>query len=250
MNYKLGKLPYKYDYRTLKLKRYIQTLPAPKPFIDHHTKLPSNLGMMLNDQLGCCGIAGMAHLDQSWTANANKKILTVPDDIIKETYFKLSPDHQDSGTILLDNLKYWKNVGFGGDKIEGFMELGAADVNQAMLSNEYFGGCYLGLALPDNYDPSLWEKHHPKASISTDIYGRPDKGHCIIIIDHDLKYKMFITISWGQEYPMSFEYFQKYNDENWAVLNDLSIIQATGKTPEGFNMPQLHHDLQLFRNAA
>ena len=69
---KLGKLPPKFDARTLRLATYIEKRKLPKVPKVHNLsrktlKAFPDLGMMRNDELGCCTIAGLAHAEQTWS---------------------------------------------------------------------------------------------------------------------------------------------------------------------------------------
>ena len=121
MNFKLGKLIKRYDPRTLHMARYMPAIVTPPPLVDHASKLPADIGMMLNDQLGDCTIAGVGHMLQEWSVYAGQPILTMPDEEIRRVYNILSPN--DWGCCLLDVLAYWKNTGIGGNKIDGCEEL-------------------------------------------------------------------------------------------------------------------------------
>ena len=58
---KLGRKAVKTDTRTLRLAKYLTpVLPPPPPAADW-TKGIASWGMMLNDKLGDCTIAGVAH---------------------------------------------------------------------------------------------------------------------------------------------------------------------------------------------
>ena len=78
---KLGRKAIKTDSRTLAFGDYLTPgLPPPPPSADW-TKGITSWGMMLNDTLGDCTIAGAAHAIQVWTANTGSMV-TVPDSTI------------------------------------------------------------------------------------------------------------------------------------------------------------------------
>ena len=78
MIYKLGKLPVRHDARTFKLANYVRALPKAPAVVDWTTKVP-NYGMLCNDRLGCCVIAGMMHLAMQQRAFAGLPVV-VPSD--------------------------------------------------------------------------------------------------------------------------------------------------------------------------
>jgi len=81
---KLGRKAIKTDTRTLAFGDYLTpALPPPPPAADW-TKGITSWGMMLNDSLGDCTIAGCGHALQVWTANTSG-IVTVPDPTIESS---------------------------------------------------------------------------------------------------------------------------------------------------------------------
>lgn len=238
MNFKLGKLIKRYDPRTLHMARYMPAIVTPPPFVDHASKLPTDIGMMLNDELGDCAIAGVGHMLQEWTLYAGDPILTLPNDEIRRVYGILSPN--DWGCCLLDVLKYWKNTGIGGNKIDGFTEVGTGNLSNTEIAIECFGSCYIGVSLPDDYseDGDWTEITSPS---------NPANGHCVVLLAYDRNKALFKVATWGSIRNMSYSWFQKYNDESYAVLDNIELIQAAGKTPEGFDWKTLQQDIRALR---
>src|SRR4051812_17423635 len=76
----LGKLPPRYDARTLRLEHYLDlsALPPPPLECDWTAKVGAKWGMMLNDRIGDCAIAAPGHMMMAWTANAGRPF--VPTD--------------------------------------------------------------------------------------------------------------------------------------------------------------------------
>jgi len=149
---KLGRKAIKTDSRTLAFADYMtSTLPAPPPTADW-TKGITSWGMMLNDKLGDCTIAGCGHAVQVWSANAGTEI-TVPDPTILSYYEKwdgYSPNDptSDQGGIELDVLKDWKQGGFAGNALLAFADPKPANLVEIYQSIALFGGVYIGLSLP------------------------------------------------------------------------------------------------------
>jgi hypothetical protein len=232
---KLGKAPKRHDHRNLILARYLPAkLPTPPSKIDHATKLPADIGMMGNDKYGDCTIAAAGHMVQSWTLYAGRGMKTIPDADILKAYFALSPN--DEGCNMLDVLNYWRKTGIGGDKVEAFLEVGPADLTMLKLAIEYFGSAYVGLSLPDENTFGPW----------TTPTGAPNpyNGHAINVDDYDDDTQELICSTWGaSQFRMSYAWYKKYNDEAYAVLNDIMLTQASGLSPEGFNWVALQDDL-------
>lgn len=105
---KLGKKTRRYDRRTLRLARYLTpALPPPPPSVANSQGI-TNWGMMLNDNLGDCTIAGVAHAVQVWTLSHGNEV-TVPDPTVLQYYeqwdgYDPSNPASDQGGVELDVL--------------------------------------------------------------------------------------------------------------------------------------------------
>jgi hypothetical protein len=234
---KLGKNPVKHDARTLRMARYLPTrLTAPPTAVDHYAKVTA-WPMYSNDVLGDCGPAGAAHQIQSWSTYANKPQLPT-DAQVRAAYFAITGG-ADTGVYLLDMMNYWRNTGIAADKIEAFVAI-SPNLDELRLAVQIFGSAGLGLSLPDQGTFGPW----------TVVYGppNPNNGHYVVAVGYDDALRVVKVISWGRRMSMSYDFFLKYNDEAYAVLNDLSL-NAAGVTPEGFNLAQLTYDLAHLHDA-
>jgi len=232
-NFRLGKHPPKLDRRNLKFKSYLPVaLPAPPPAVDRASRL-RNIGMMANDQYGSCTISAAGHMVQSWSVYAERGQQNIPDSEIIKAYLTISPE--DNGAYMLDALNHWRKTGVGTDKVEAFVEVEPRNVTQAKLAIHYFGGVYIGMALPDKSLYGPW-------TVPTGP-GNPYNGHAVNLIGYDDARQMFKVCTWGEIWDMSYSWYESYADECYAVLNDLSLIQASGLTPSGFDWAKLQNDL-------
>jgi hypothetical protein len=149
---KLGRKAIKTDTRTLMLANYLTpSLPAPPPAADW-TRGIASWGMMLNDKLGDCTIAGIGHAVQVWSANSCQEI-TVPDDAILASYeqwdgYNPADPSTDQGGIELDVLTDFKANGLAGHKLLAFADAKAANLVEVRQSIALFGGVYIGVSLP------------------------------------------------------------------------------------------------------
>jgi hypothetical protein len=240
---RLGKLPPKFSVKALRIERYLDlpALPAPPASRIWSAKV-SRIGMMLNDQLGCCAIAGPGHQIETWSANNGQEIV-VPDSAILKAYEAVGgyrPEHPetDGGCILRDMLDYWRKAGIFGNRI-----LAHADVplgNRAMTETciNLFGGSIIGVALPlSAQTQEIWTVVRGSASAWAGSWG----GHCVDVVDYDPLYISFF--SWGKLMKMTWDFFFEYCDENHAVVS--SAWAMPGKVaPSGFALPALLADVQ------
>jgi hypothetical protein len=244
MDFKLGRKAIKTDTRTLMLAKYLTPeLPPPPPTVNW-TKGVTNFGMMLNDTLGCCTIAGCGHAIQVWVNNAFEETdCTIPDSVILSAYeswdgYDPSDPSTDQGGIELDVLNNWRKHGLGGHHILAFVDPEVANLTELRQSIAYFGGVYIGMNVPNfimNNIPDLWDV------VTND--GGIDGGHCVFVCGYDGS--SFTFISWGRVFRMTVAYWRKYVDEAHTILGAGWINAA--KTPSGFDLLQLQADLACIK---
>ena len=239
---KLGRKAIKTDTRTLAFANYLSpALPPPPPAADW-TKGITAWGMMLNDTLGDCTIAGIGHAIQVWTANTGSG-LTLPDSTIESYYEKWDgyvPGNPatDRGGIELDVLNDWQKQGFDGNSLLAFADPKCSNLDQIRQSIALFGGVYIGLALPITaQSQDVWDVV-PKggAKAKPGSWG----GHCVFVPKYDQN--GFTCITWGQLKTMTLAFWKKYCDEAHTLLAQ-AWITARG-APSGFDQAQLQVDLK------
>ena len=217
-------------------------LPQP-PISCDWTDHINNFGMMMNDTLGCCTCAAVFHARQIWTANTKVED-TEADRFILQLYeeacgYKPNDPNTDQGGVEQDVLHYIQTVGVplangARDKILGFAEVNKNNLDEVKLAISEFGLAYIGFQVPDSiYDSNgeplpIWNV----SPIESNIEG----GHAVILVGYDAN--GLTVISWGQKYIMSWNFFQKYVDEVYAIV-DNNWIKSTGVTPLGLSIPAL-----------
>jgi hypothetical protein len=242
-NMKLGRKAIKTDSRTLMLARYLTAkLPKPPAKTDW-TKGVTSWGVMKNDTLGDCTIAGVGHAIQVWTANTGT-MKTVPDSTVVSYYEKWdgydpSDPSTDRGGIELDVLNDWKKNGFAGHTLTAFADPKVSDLVEIRQSIALFGGLYIGLSLPlTAQSQEVWDVvPNGGAKAKKGSWG----GHCVFVCKYDAK--TFTCITWGALKPMTLAFWKKYCDEAHTLLSP-DWISAKG-APSGFDMAQLQTDLSM-----
>jgi len=242
---RLGRKAIKTDSRTLALGDYLTpSLPPPPPAADW-TKGIASWGMMLNDKLGCCTIAGAAHAVQVWTANTGK-IRTLPDATVKKYYEKWDgyvpgKPSTDCGGIELDVLNDWQKHALAGNKLLAFADPEPANLTEIRQSIALFGGVYIGLALPlTAQTQQVWDVA-PKggAKAKPGSWG----GHCVFVPRYDKN--GFTCITWGGLKTMTLAFWKKYCDEAHTLFGK-DWLTAKG-SPAGFDQAHLQADLKAIR---
>jgi hypothetical protein len=239
---KLGRKAIKTDSRTLQMGDYLTPAAPPPPPTADWTKGITSWGMMLNDTLGCCTIAGVGHAIQVFTANSGKEV-TVPDATIESYYeqwdgYVPGKPNTDNGGIELDVLNDWQKGGFAGNALTAFADPKVSNLVEVRQSIALFGGVYIGLSLPlTAQTQDVWDVV-PKggAKAKPGSWG----GHCVFVPKYDQK--GFTCITWGAPKVMTVAFWKKYCDEAHALLAP-AWLSAKG-SPGGFDLAQLQADLK------
>jgi hypothetical protein len=248
-NFKLGKLPAKFDPKTLQFSNYVEPslLPSvPKNY--NWGKKVKSWTMMKNDEVGNCTIATAGHMIQTWTSNIGK-IHVVSDKEVITAYSGVSgynpkTGDNDNGAVMLDVLKYWKKTGIGEHKITGYVQVQPKNRGHIQAAIYLFGTIDVGISLPASIEqqtgPGLkWDV--PKEGLNGD--GEPGSlgGHAVNIVSYDSTGVLLVT--WGFLQFATWRFVEAYCDEIYAVLSG-DWINAKEKSPSGFNLSQLQLNLK------
>jgi hypothetical protein len=239
-DFRLGKKAPRRDPRTLKLADYrTGSLSAP-PQAHWGHGLP--FAMLGNDAYGDCVEAGFAHQVQMWCDRAGQPF--VPDDAetlgayTAITGFNPADPVTDQGTDMLTACNYWRSPGLAGHEITAYLSVSPKDRGEVSEAVAFYGGLYLGLALPLSAQNQLGE-------VWTVVTG-PDAaagswgGHCVVASGYDDNVVWFI--SWGKIYAMTWDFFATYCDEAYVLLSR-DWMRASGVSPSGLAWGQLQGDL-------
>lgn len=241
---KLGRKAVKTDTRTVRLRRYLDmpSLPPPPESVDWSSGI-EDWGVLLNDELGDCTIAGVAHACQSWSASRGLKV-TVPVGEVLEKYerwcgYVAGDPASDQGGVELDVLTDWKRDGFQGNTLTGFAAVNPKFVLETRQAIQIFGGVYIGLALPLSAQEqvgAIWEQNWGADGIPGS-WG----GHCVWVTGYDPQGLTCVT--WGKPQRMSWGFWQEYVDECWALLSP----EWSEGAPNGINAAGLLADIAAIR---
>jgi hypothetical protein len=239
---RLGRKAIKTDTRTLQLARYMTTeLPAPPAARDWTGGL-KDWGMMLNDTLGDCTIAGCGHAIQVWTKNATNET-TVNDNAVLTAYeqwdgYDPNDVTTDQGGVELDVLTNWRKSSLAGHTLTAFAAVNVKNLIEVRQAIELFGGIYIGLALPlTAQGQTVWDV---VSSAGDSKIAGSWGGHCVYVPAYDAN--GFTCITWGALQPMTKAFWNAYCDEAYALIG-ADWINEQGKSPSGFDSAQLAADL-------
>lgn len=239
----------------LRLARYmlpLSGLGAQLPnTVDYTVKAVDPLSQMyLNDSLGDCVIAGMAHLAGLFCANADGTPLVLTDDQIIALYGAIGGyvpgnPNTDNGCDEITALNYWVQNGLTGDgnhKIAGSLVVDPTNIAEVQTAMWLFENLFFGIELPDS-----WVNVQSPGFIWASDTPNPNNGHCVVGCGFDDTgiqvdtWGMIGTLTYG---ALSANAGSAAGGEVHTVLSLDSIAQASGKAPSGFDWDQLVKDFE------
>ena len=246
-NRQMGKREAKFDDRVPQFHMLVADLPK-YPVTRDWLNPVKSWGMMLNDKIGNCTIAGFAHFLQAVIANETGLAPSIPDDAVLRMYEIICgydpkrPDATDNGGVLLDVLTYILKNGFLGHNIDGFAQVDPTHEATVKTAINTMGGVYTGFSLPlfaeDENDWLMIPSSAANAAVNS--WG----GHCVYIGAYDADY--YYAVSWGYKLRIAKAFFLKYCDECWAVmLRDWVSRNMTA--PNNETLWMLHKQMAAFK---
>jgi hypothetical protein len=240
MAFRLGRKAVKTDSRTLRLERYLTAALPAAPATCDWTKGQTAWGMLMNDTLGDCTIAGALHAIEAWGLNSGHPITFIDTDALDyyEIFDGYNPDDPstDQGGVLLDVLNLWKKHGINGHTMTAYASVNPANLDEVKQAIALFGPLYTGMNFPN----SAMDQQEWTVTDDTSI----DGGHCVVLIGYNETGP--VAISWGALYQMTWEFFSAYFDEIYAAISP-DWFNKSGVDPTGLNLAQLEADLALIR---
>jgi hypothetical protein len=208
--------------RAAKLESFLaQALPDVPTSVDYTSGI-TNWGMMLNDQLGDCTIAGPGHLVQAWTAMAGSEV-TVSDSAIETAYenwdgYVLGDPATDNGGDILTVCQDWQAQGLDGHGISAYAEVNPCTQLRIQQGIYLFGGLNSGVSLPlsaQGQVGSVWDVtgDGQTGDNAPGSWG----GHCTAIIGYDPDGITLIT--WGAKQRATWRFVLAYYDEHVAIIS-------------------------------
>jgi len=253
-SYRLGRTRPVARCPRLTLANYLMRgVPAPPANADYSKKAGKALSQMyLNNQLGDCVIAGMAHLVGVFSGNAGGPPAVYDQSEIIALYSAIGgyvPGHPntDHGCDEQTALNYWQHHGAPTPKdnheIAGWISVNGADPGEYRTALWLFENLYCGLELPN-----AWINPFPSApGFVWNVAGPsvPANGHCVVGVGYTPKGVTICT--WGMLGLMTDAAIAKYATtagagELYTVVSHDALERATQKAPAGFDWSQLIAD--------
>lgn len=244
----------------MRLGNYLtrSALPTPPDSVDYMTKAaPALKQVYLNDQLGDCVIAGIAHLEGVFTGNNGEDPAVVfSNHRIQRLYGKIGgyvPGNSttDRGCNEQDALNFWQRYGAMPDqedahKIAGWLAIDGNKPDQVRTALYLFENVMFGVELPD-----AWLRS-PAPGFVWDVSGEanPNNGHCFVSAAYE-KGRLKVS-TWGMEGWITDEAVEAYattagQGELYTALSPNAISRAAKKAPNGLDWAQLLADMTAMR---
>ncbi len=141
-------------------------------------------------------------------------------------------------------MNYWRKKGIGGHKIRAYATIQYKNHDLVKAAVYLFGGIYVGLNLPNTIKgQEVWELM--PGGLTGDNAPGSFGGHAVTVLAYDTKY--LTCISWGKKKKISWDFWDAYCDELYAIVTEDFI--ADNKNPIGINLAKLAADLLALTKA-
>lgn len=248
MTFALGKLPARPDAVKLKFANYVDTtklppLPAP-PF--GHQALVKEWGMLANDRLGDCAIAGPFHEIMLWNAEAGKTVNVTDDAVIKMysaiTGYNPKDPSSDQGSDVSKVAAYRRKTGLldadgKRHKIGAYIALTPGDWTELLYATYLFDGVGIGVNFPSQWMTATQEGK-PWDKLTRPNY---EGGHYVTSVDAVSETAVQV-VTWGQLQVLTKAGYEMANDETLAYASEEKL--TNGVSLEGLDWEALTADLK------
>lgn len=239
-----GRLPAQPARPHLKLGSYLNHArlgPAPEAS-DWLSQVPADAwGMCLNDQLGDCTCAGVAHKRIGDTYVNQGAAVAITDAEVLALYEQAAgyvpgDPSTDRGSTCQTVLEYWHRNGFAGEKPVAFAKVDISNRAELQQAIALFGQLYCGLEVPQSAEDQFNAGQPWTVVPGSPLVG----GHCVTVGAYNAGGLSAVT--WGQIQPMTWEFFAEYFAEAWVVIGPDFINSRTGDDVQGLSLYQLGAD--------
>lgn len=224
---RLGKEAYEHDARTLMLSSFV--LPEIHVPVKHDFdkgRRPIPIRMMGNDVWGNCVVVGEAnHVLRLERVEQRRTIKLTDADVInryKSMTGAQSPnDANDSGLVVLQAMRNWKNEGFKiGNRtysISAYGELEPHDQKQLRMACYVFHGVHFGFWLPSaaQHMGKVWDYNG-----QTGPEWKPGSWGGHLVYGKAFDQESFEVITWGEKVKVTNAFIERYCDEAWAAVDN------------------------------
>lgn len=219
-----------------------RALPPTPAVVDYASKVRS-WPMYLNNQIGDCTAAGIAHAIQAWTAYG-KGLVTLPNSAVLRLYeaFGYVPGQPDTdrGAVEQDVLHYVQANGVGGHKILAYAQVDHTSLDEMKTALNLFGSVYLGAQMPQ----SAMDQTNAGQAWDIDPGSPIEGGHCFTLQRWDTTDAPMTFVTWGQLQRATTRWWEANGMEAWVMISE-DWFNAAGKTVTGVDLSELGDEFSV-----
>jgi hypothetical protein len=244
---KFGRKPADLSRPHLRLTAHLRpeavSLP-PNPVVVDWLSLVAEWPMFLNDQLGCCTCAMIAHACEAYSTYGQGVEDSITDNDVLTAYeavggYVPGDPSTDGGAVIQDVLSYWRRTGIGGHKIAAFARVDHTNLDEVRAAVNVFGALLIGVNLPA-IAQEQFANGQPWDVVAYD--GGIEGGHAVHGGAYDENTKTFTVTTWGQTQKVTEAWWLHYVEECWVAISP-EWLSAAGLSPEGIDLYGLGEDL-------
>ena len=234
MTHYLGKLPPRFDNRTLQLQKYLPKKLPTQPESRLWQTAVTDWGVAGNDRFGNCVIATAAHAILNWRANETGDARKIADAAVIELSRSMGAL---DGYAILDRLNYWRKTGMWANYLWAYASIPPDSQNHIEITINEFGLADVGLNMPRAWqNREIWDTG-TGPRYRTGSWG----GHSVPLVGYD--HFCVYAITWGGIKKISWPGLATYCDEAYALINP-TWIEKQETSPSGYDLTSLHDDLK------
>ena len=250
MKYKLGKRPAQPGAVKLKFHDFVDlSLMHHPPASFGHERLVPSWGMLLNDRIYDCAVAGAMHSSMLWNREAGKTALYLDQNAVQAygeiTGYRPGPEltdpnapqnPTDQGTYIPELLRYWQHTGLvdakgARHKIGAYIQLHTGDWRELIYACYYFDGVGIGLNFPEQWMTDFDQGKPWDALKQPNV----DGGHYVTGVAY--RDSRCVAITWGGQVEITRAGYEQFSDETYALLSVEKLLH--GVDLQGFDADRL-----------
>lgn len=198
-------------------------------------------GMSLNDQIGDCTIADVAHAIGAFSKWGQGQEAMVPDADVLTMYervggYRPGDPSTDNGCVIQDVLNDWRKNGIGSPvhKILAFFSVNYSDAAELKACTWLFGGCTLGVNFPRSamaqFNAGVPWDYDPNADNTI------EGGHDVRLLGVSASGNYYV-VTWGRVQMMTSAWLNRFVEEAWAQADEEWI--KNNASPTGLDFAAL-----------
>ena len=217
-------------------------LPTVPAIFGHYPQV-SAWGMLGNDNVGDCTLAGAAHAVMLWNAAVGLQVKFAERDVLADysavSGYTPTDPATDTGADMLEVATFWKNVGVRDASgvrhhISADLSVDITRLDHVMLGAYLFGCIGLGLDLPgdaeDQFDSGKpWQLTGRKDSLGL---------HYVPLVGRNSLTNP-LCVTWGRLHAMTPDFLAARLRECVVYISPEYVSKRTSLTPEQFDMTKL-----------